>query len=56
MAPLDLSAEGMSLLEVLEQAEHETAIGQLPLDWSDAQIASVARELQLQRVLLLRPA
>jgi hypothetical protein len=46
----------MSLLEVLEQAEHETAIGQLPLDWSDAQIASVARELQLQRVLLLRPA
>jgi SAM-dependent methyltransferase len=54
MAPLDLSAEGMSLLEVLEQAEHETAIGQLPLDWSDAQIASVARELQLQRVLLLR--
>ena len=56
MAPLDLSAEGLSLLEALEQAEPETAIGQLPLDWSDAQTASVARELQRQRVLLLRPA
>ena len=56
MAPLDLSVEGLSLLEALEQAEPETAIGQLPLDWSDAQTASVARELQRQRVLLLRPA
>ena len=56
MAPLDLSAEGLSLLEALEVAEPETAIGQLQLDWSEAQIASVARELQRQRVLLLRPA
>ncbi|NCV92605.1 MAG: DUF3458 domain-containing protein, partial [Synechococcaceae bacterium WB7_3xG_012] len=54
MAPLDLSAEGFSLLQALEQAPADTPLGQLPLDWSTAQIASVARELQLQRVLLLR--
>lgn len=55
MAPLDVSAEGFTLLQVLEQSPPDTAIGQLPLDWSTAQIASVARELQRQRVLLLRP-
>jgi hypothetical protein len=54
MAPLDLSAEGFSLLQALEQSPADTPLGQLPLDWSTAQIASVARELQLQRVLLLR--
>jgi SAM-dependent methyltransferase len=54
MAPLDLSSEGLALLQTLEQAP-QTPIGALPLGWSQGQIASVARELLHQRVLLLRP-
>ena len=55
MAPLDLSAEGLTLMETLEQAPEGTALAALGLDWSPTQIAAVARELQRQRVLLLRP-
>ena len=55
MAPLDLSAEGLALLEALEQAPDRTPLAALPLGWSPGQIAAVARELLGQRVLLLRP-
>ena len=56
MAPLDLSQEGMALLQALEQAPQPLPIGSLPLGWPQEQIASVARELLRQRLLLLRPA
>ena len=55
MAPLDLSQEGLALMQALEQAQTPLPIGALPLGWPKEQIASVARELLLQRVLLLRP-
>ena len=55
MAPLDLSLDGLALLEALEQAPAETALATLPLDWLPEHRASVARELLAQRVLLLRP-
>jgi hypothetical protein len=55
MAPLDLTAEGLALLQALEQAPAGTALGALPLGWPPAQIALVARELLAQRVLLLQP-
>jgi SAM-dependent methyltransferase len=55
MAPLDLSCEGLALLQALEQAPAGTALGSLPLGWPAAQIAVVARELLAQRVLLLQP-
>ena len=55
MAPLDLSAEGFSLLEALEAAGPDTALGQLPLGWSAPQLLATARTLLAQRVLLLRP-
>jgi hypothetical protein len=55
MAPLDLSADGLALMQALEQAPAATPIGRLPLGWPEGQIASVARELRDQRVLLLQP-
>ena len=55
MAPLDLSADGFSLLEALEAAGPDTALGQLPLGWSAPQLLATARTLLAQRVLLLRP-
>lgn len=55
MAPLDLSAEGLSLLQALEQVPAGTALADLPLGWPAGQIAAVARELLAQRVLLLCP-
>lgn len=56
MAPLDLSSDGLALLQALEAAPAGTAIGALPLGWSEQQIATVARELIDQRVLLLQPS
>ena len=55
MAPLDLSADGLALMQALEQAPVGTPIGRLPLGWAEEQIASAARELLNQRVLLLQP-
>ncbi|MBV2350133.1 class I SAM-dependent methyltransferase [Synechococcus sp. HK05] len=55
MAPLDLSSNGLALMQALEQAPAATPIGRLPLGWPEGQIASVARELLDQRVLLLQP-
>ncbi|MFM7435461.1 MAG: SAM-dependent methyltransferase, partial [Vulcanococcus sp.] len=55
MAPLDLSAEGLALLQALEQVPAGTALADLPLGWPAGQIAAVARELLAQRVLLLCP-
>ena len=55
MAPLDLSSDGLALLQALEAAPAGTAIGALPLGWPEQQIATVARELIDQRVLLLQP-
>lgn len=55
MAPLDLSADGLALMQALEQAPAPTPIGRLPLGWPEEQIAAVARELLTQRVLLLQP-
>ena len=55
MAPLDLSAEGFSLLQALEAAGPDTALGQLPLGWSESQLLATARTLLGQRVLLLQP-
>ncbi len=55
MAPLDLSADGFALLQSLEAAEPDTALGQLPLGWSESQLLATARTLLSQRVLLLRP-
>jgi SAM-dependent methyltransferase len=55
MAPLDLSADGLALMQALEQAPADTPIGCLALGWPEGQIASVARELLAQRVLLLQP-
>ena len=55
MAPLDLSAEGFALLQALEAAGPDTALGQLPLGWSEPQLLAAARTLLGQRVLLLRP-
>jgi hypothetical protein len=55
MAPLDLSADGLALMQALDQAPSGTPIGRLPMAWPEVQIASVARELLDQRVLLLQP-
>jgi hypothetical protein len=55
MAPLRLSAEGLALLQALEQAPAGTALGALPLGWPAPQIALVARQLLGERVLLLLP-
>ena len=55
MAPLDLSADGLALMQALELAPAGTPLAALPLGWESARIAAVARELQGQQVLLLRP-
>ncbi|MFZ9216622.1 MAG: class I SAM-dependent methyltransferase [Vulcanococcus sp.] len=56
MAPLDLSEEGVALLQSLEASAEGTPLAALPLGWPAAQIAAVARQLLAQRVLLLQPA
>ena len=55
MAPLDLSSDGLALMQALEQAPAGTALGALPLGWPEVQMARVVRELLAQRVLLLKP-
>ena len=54
MAPLDLSAEGLALMQALEHAPPDTCLGALPLGWPAQEIAAVARVLRDQRVLLLQ--
>ena len=56
MAPLDLSADGLALLQAIDSRPAGTPLGALPLAWDPARIAAVARTLQRQQVLLLRPA
>jgi len=55
MAPLDLSADGLALMQALEQAGSATALAKLPLGWEAARLAATARQLLAQRVLLLQP-
>ncbi|CAK6691235.1 class I SAM-dependent methyltransferase [Synechococcus sp. CBW1107] len=55
MAPLDLSEEGVLLLQALEAAGPEQPLERLLPDWSRAQLLSTARLLLEQRLLLLRP-
>ena len=55
MAPLDLSAEGLDLMQALERNPAATPLAELGLAWDPARIASVARQLVAQRVLLLQP-
>jgi len=55
LVPLDLSADGLALLEALEQAAPGTPLGALPLGWEAARTLAVARQLLAQRVLLLQP-
>jgi SAM-dependent methyltransferase len=54
MAPLDLSADGLELMEALEQAPAGTALAQLPLSWAEERLCETVRTLLAQRVLLLR--
>ena len=54
MAPLDLSAAGLALMQALEHAPPDTCLGALPLGWPAQEIAAVARVLRDQRVLLLQ--
>jgi SAM-dependent methyltransferase len=56
MAPLDLSADGLALLQALDSLPAGTPLGALPLAWDPARIAAVARALQRQQVLLLQPS
>jgi hypothetical protein len=55
MAPLDLSPEGLELMEAIEQCPASLPLSALPLDWPPARVAAVARQLLAQRVLLLQP-
>jgi len=55
MAPLDLSPDGLALMQSLEQVPASTPLAALPLGWDPARIAAVARQLVAQRVLLLQP-
>ena len=55
MVPLDLSAEGLELMQALERNQATTPLVDLGLAWDPARIASVARQLVAQRVLLLQP-
>jgi SAM-dependent methyltransferase len=55
MTPLDLSGDGLELLQALERAPAQTALAALPLGWDPARILVVARQLLDQRVLLLQP-
>ena len=52
MAPLDLSSDGLALLQALEAAPAGTPIGALALGWEPQHQAAVARQLVAQRVLL----
>ena len=54
MAPLDLRAEGLALMQALEHAPADTCLGALPLGWPTQEIAAAARVLLDQRVLLLQ--
>ncbi|MEY4298563.1 MAG: hypothetical protein RLZZ423_1742 [Cyanobacteriota bacterium] len=55
MAPLDLSADGLALMEALEQAGSATPLAGLALGWEPSRLLAAARLLLLQRVLLLHP-
>jgi len=52
MAPLDLSPDGLALMQALELALAGTPLGQLALGWEAQRQAAVARTLVAQRVLL----
>ena len=52
MAPLDLSPDGLALMQALELAPAGTPLGQLALGWEAQRQAEVARTLVAQRVLL----
>ncbi len=52
MAPLDLSPDGLALMQALELAPTGTPLGQLALGWDAQRQAAVARMLVAQRVLL----
>jgi SAM-dependent methyltransferase len=52
MAPLDLSSDGLVLLQALEAAPGGPPLGALDLGWDPQHQAAVARELVAQRVLL----
>jgi len=52
MAPLDLSPDGLALMQALELAPAGTPLGQLALGWESQRQAAVARKLVAQRVLL----
>jgi hypothetical protein len=52
MAPLDLSPDGLALLQALEAAPAGTPLGALDLGWEPHHQAAVARELVSQRLLL----
>ena len=52
MAPLDLSPDGLALLQALEAAPIGTPLGALDLGWEPSYQAAVARELVAQRLLL----
>ena len=54
MAPLDLSADGLALMQALEQAPAVAPLQALPLGWDVERLAATARTLVEQRVLLLR--
>jgi SAM-dependent methyltransferase len=57
MAPLQLSADQMLLLQAVEPPEAEgLSLAQLPLEWSEQRRCAVARELHERGVLLLRQA
>jgi SAM-dependent methyltransferase len=52
MAPLDLSPDGLALMQALELAPTGTPLGQLALGWDAQRQAAAARMLVAQRVLL----
>ncbi len=55
MAPMHLSEDSLAFLHALEDAPQGTSLGKLPLGWESTRIASLARDLQRQQVLLLSP-
>jgi SAM-dependent methyltransferase len=52
MAPLDLSPDGLALMQAVELAPPGTPLGELATGWDSQRQAAVARTLVAQRVLL----
>ena len=52
MAPLDLSPDGLALMQAVELAPPGTSLGELATGWDSQRQAAVARTLVAQRVLL----